>query len=505
MSQTALQGLGINYDWTLRADDWKPGMDADLVIINGLLGNRVQAVTDAEPSVGVAPDVTNAGKGWLVGTSPAAWATGKANYIAFRNGSTATWIFIAPSKAYGQILNLATGEFMEYNGTTWVDTFTPMSEAVPATGWFLQALTNTPPTPTSPGDNGKCWGVDSSPTGVWAGKSGKMAMWYVPPGGATGGWKFITPSKGWRALSDAVPFDDTFSAYGYGVCRDFYLHNGSVWEIDPLLRLARGPFTSLDFTAAVAGTQYIRVLTAHEAGSGALLIASAAAGTDIVIRYPQVALPLVPLTQLMAVITGDLSAKIRLEWGDGTETPGAMGNVGSSGLGASAGSAGVNLQPGVADFVNPLTPALGMASSLAQYMEKVGNGIEYTPVTLTFTAGVCDLTVPADMFPSLVVGNGHCSRLIVTDEVLANTLRIASNPTIFNSTVSEVIKFQVAQKGAGATTIVLDNTVTGTNNANDILDAIAPATMSQGESRVIRFVRNGGTGGLGHRWVITHS
>jgi hypothetical protein len=507
MTLAALQGVGLNYGWPLKDDAWKPGMDADLVIANGLLGNRIQAVVNAEPSVAVAPDITNAGKGWIVGTSPGAWAVGKADHIAFRNGETASWIFIAPHRAFGLFLNLATGDFMEYSGTAWVTTYTEPSSPVPSTGFYLQSLTATPPTPVSPGDDGKCWGVDVGATGDWAGQDGKMAMWYVPPAGSTGQWRFIQPSQGWRALSDAVPFADEFGVYGYSVYRDFYVHDGTIWILDPLLRLARGPITSLNLSVAPAATPWVRVLTLSEASASVLALSGTPADAEITIRFPQSALPVTPASIVASRIFGDLTAKITVDWGDGTEVPGTIGDAGDPGTGATSGSGTVNLLEGVPETILPLNPALGMNSAISAALESTTKNAERLPHTMLFVAGVRDLDVPPEAGSAAIRGYGDVARLLISDEVAANTLRIATNPLKFNSVSgnTETLLFRVAQKGAGATTIVLDNTVTGTNNLNDVLDAIAPATMSQGESRTLRLVKDGGTGGLGHRWIITHS
>jgi len=509
MPQVAMQGIGLNYGSDLKADDWKPWMDADLVIVNGMLGNRVQAVVNAEPSVAVAPDASNAGKAWIVGTSPSgAWATGKANHLAFRNGETATWIFIAPHAAFGPILNLATGEFMVYRQGAWVTAFTDGGDPFPSQGFEVEDFTATPPTPASPADDGKCWAIATGATGVWAGHDGKMAIWYVPPGGSTGAWRIVTPEKGWRVISTDVPFGDELSAYGGSpTYRELLINDGTpAWKVDGVMRKSSGPLFGVDASVATPGVPYIRVLTEEEALAPTVLVALAASGTLMTLRYPASMSRFAPTSVQVSAIYCDPDIVIGIDWGDGTETPGAIGTTGDPGVGGPAGSPVCYIRSGVFDEMLTLTPALGMTStSVLQSVNAMNRGDSRAPLQITFTAGNYDLGIPADVITGLLDNNsGDLGRLLYSDEATANTVTILANPGYLTPS-DAVVRYTFAQKGVGVTTIVLDNTVTGTNNANDILIAIAPAAMAQGESRVLRHQPNGGTGGAGDAWIITYS
>lgn len=512
MSQTALQGIGINYDWTYKSDGWKPGMDANLAIANGLLGLRIQAVTDAEPSIAAAPDLSNAGKCWIVGASPAAWATGKAGYIAIRNGSTATWIFIAPTAAMQGYLNVATGEFMAYVQGAWTATFTDPNDSFPVRAHQVVGYGATPPTPSSPGDNGSWWAVADGATGAWAGKDGKLAGWYVPPGKSTGEWRFVQPQKGWRVLSDDIPFTDTLALYG-GITtyRDFLYSDGTSWVIENSMRRTQGPGLAMDLSGiAAAPPAYVRVLTLEEAASPFIVVALAPPGANVFIRYPAAANAKVPTQVTVVSFFTSPTARITVDWGDGTEVPGSSGYVGvDPGLGGPApGASTANIISGVVDVVTLISSGLGALSAVASgLLNSASKGDAEPPRPIDFAGGSSyDLITSEESNCAILTGAGSDSGvLLYTDEAAANTLRITQNPLWRTSVLSGVIKFTVAQKGVGVTTIVLDNTVTGTNNANDILIAIAPAAMAQGESRVIRHQPGGGTGGLGDAWIITNN
>ncbi len=508
MPQSALQGIGINYDWIYKADDWKPGMDANLAIANGMMGLRIQSITNAEPAVSVAPDLANAGKCWIVGTTPAAWATGKADYIAIRNGSTASWIFIAPTAAMLNWLNMTTGEFLSYVQGVWTASFTDSGDPFPSQGFQVESYTATPPTPSSPADNGKCWAVMAGATGVWAGKDGMMASWYVPPGLGVAGWRYIQPEKGWRIVAPDVPFTDELAAYG-GVTtyRELLVHTGTLWRVDGTIRRTSGPMLTFDLSAAAPGVPYIRVLSMEEAYSPVIVVALAGAGSDITLRYPAAAMLLTPAAIQAAALFVDTAAAVQLDWGDGTEIPGTIGTTGDPGVGNSSGAPSYHFTSNVSDAVITLTPSLGMLGTSTPATLAAMDKADAMPARqLVFAAGNYDLDVPVDVLAGImdVSAAPDCGGLLYTDEAGANTVTVRSNPRYYSPT-SAVIKYSFAQKGAGATTIVLDNTVTGTNNANDILIAIAPATMAVGESRVLRHQPGGGTSGLGDAWVLTYS
>lgn len=70
--------------------------------------------------------------------------------------------------------------------------------------------------PTSPHE-GETWIVGSTPAGAWHGRAGALAGW------TAGGWRFLTPSDGWRVWSIAD---------GCAV-----VHRGGTWR----LSVAPGP------------------------------------------------------------------------------------------------------------------------------------------------------------------------------------------------------------------------------------------------------------------------
>jgi hypothetical protein len=57
----------------------------------------------------------------------------------------------------------------------------------------IQAVLTAPPPVLSEADNGKCWLVDDSASGIWAGKAGQIARW------SAGSWRYLTPVHGMSA------------------------------------------------------------------------------------------------------------------------------------------------------------------------------------------------------------------------------------------------------------------------------------------------------------------
>lgn len=64
-------------------------------------------------------------------------------------------------------------------------------------------------------DIGKCWLVDISPSGDWAGKSGQLAVWI---GGA---WRFCPPVEGMRLRLQSLGADRIYS--------------GGMWVVAPTI------------------------------------------------------------------------------------------------------------------------------------------------------------------------------------------------------------------------------------------------------------------------------
>jgi Protein of unknown function (DUF2793) len=54
----------------------------------------------------------------------------------------------------------------------------------------VQAVLATPPMALSTDDDGKCWIVDASASGVWAGKEMQIARW------SAGSWRYLLPANG---------------------------------------------------------------------------------------------------------------------------------------------------------------------------------------------------------------------------------------------------------------------------------------------------------------------
>ena len=61
----------------------------------------------------------------------------------------------------------------------------------------LASISVTEP-PVAPGD-GLCHGVPTGATGAWAGREGDVAI------ASNGGWVFVSPKAGWRALPPISP------------------------------------------------------------------------------------------------------------------------------------------------------------------------------------------------------------------------------------------------------------------------------------------------------------
>lgn len=59
----------------------------------------------------------------------------------------------------------------------------------------IEAELATPPTPSVAADDGKCWLIASSATGLWSGKERQIARW------SAGSWRFLRPVEG-TALCD---------------------------------------------------------------------------------------------------------------------------------------------------------------------------------------------------------------------------------------------------------------------------------------------------------------
>lgn len=103
--------LGINYGWALGEDNWKDGMDANLLLLGAILNLQVTAIQNAPPT----GTLTN-GMRYIVGTAPTgAWA-GKANQVAVL--VEASWTFWAPKAGWCAQVESTASEWL-YTGTAW--------------------------------------------------------------------------------------------------------------------------------------------------------------------------------------------------------------------------------------------------------------------------------------------------------------------------------------------------------------------------------------------------
>lgn len=113
MPQTALNNIGLNYDWDLGSDGWKTGMDTNMILIDALLQAGVIAVGTNTPPVSPAQ-----GEAHIIGTSPTgAWAGNARRFAVFNAGA---WT-ITEAREGWRVYDRQNNKFWVFDGTNWTD------------------------------------------------------------------------------------------------------------------------------------------------------------------------------------------------------------------------------------------------------------------------------------------------------------------------------------------------------------------------------------------------
>ena len=115
--------------------------------------------------------------------------------------------------------------------------------------------------PPAAGTDGDAWGLGPSPTGLWEGRGGEVAI------RSNGGWVFAAPAEGWRAwdLSSGAPLR----------------HDGSAWRPDlPALANLDGLGIGTGYDAANRLSVASDAVLLSHAGAGMQLKVNKAAASD---------------------------------------------------------------------------------------------------------------------------------------------------------------------------------------------------------------------------------
>lgn len=113
MPQTALPGLGLNYDFDAGTDGWKAGVDNNWTVLDALAIASVISELNAQPG---GPGV---GDAYIIGDSPsgAAW-TGNAFALAVWNDISSAWSIIPPVEGF-KVYDRNLGLYRVWDGTRW--------------------------------------------------------------------------------------------------------------------------------------------------------------------------------------------------------------------------------------------------------------------------------------------------------------------------------------------------------------------------------------------------
>lgn len=113
MPQTALQNLGINYNYDPGDDGWAAGMDQNLLLLDAWTLPNVISQLNAQPGT------PSAGDRYIIGTAPtgAAW-TGNANALAAWDAQNTVWV-IKPPRVGWKVFDQALGVERLWDGTRW--------------------------------------------------------------------------------------------------------------------------------------------------------------------------------------------------------------------------------------------------------------------------------------------------------------------------------------------------------------------------------------------------
>lgn len=144
MAQTPLANLGINYEHTLGADDWKNSYDANWIITDWSLQpwimNRTTTAEPGSPSVGDAYLLggTRTGTDW---GSDSGSASGSIAIYANIPGlpDSSKWIYLAPREGW-TVHDRTANEWMFYTGSAWVQ----MASRLRPPNIFITAATHEP-------------------------------------------------------------------------------------------------------------------------------------------------------------------------------------------------------------------------------------------------------------------------------------------------------------------------------------------------------------------------
>lgn len=113
MPQTALNNLGLNFDWTLGENGWKAGVDLNWLLLDALCQCNVLSATTTAPPGSPAP-----GDRYLVPTGGSGAWSGQANRIAIWNSGTSAWALVTPLEGW-RLWVRDTDRALFYDGSAW--------------------------------------------------------------------------------------------------------------------------------------------------------------------------------------------------------------------------------------------------------------------------------------------------------------------------------------------------------------------------------------------------
>lgn len=114
MAETKLDGLGLDFEWELGNDAWKPGMDSNLVMLNRLALATVIDILSTPP---VSPAQNDA---YIVGASATGAWLGMENEIAVWDNNNTAWRFTNGPKVGWMVYDQAAVGRRQWNGSSWV-------------------------------------------------------------------------------------------------------------------------------------------------------------------------------------------------------------------------------------------------------------------------------------------------------------------------------------------------------------------------------------------------
>ncbi len=119
MAQTPLTNIGLNYEWTLAGDDWKTGMDRNLVLMDSLGQGHAIDVRVAEPGSPDAGFTYILGSASKTGTNWSSDAGAVTDAVAVYVGDTgAEWLYQTPREGW-LLYDRSADVWRQFNGTRW--------------------------------------------------------------------------------------------------------------------------------------------------------------------------------------------------------------------------------------------------------------------------------------------------------------------------------------------------------------------------------------------------